>query len=93
MPSTPYRIVPKRDFGSGPGYWLPNAGPHGTGRYGYVKHGFVVTDGLCNIMPAAAWFRSIPDAMDALRILIECGGDASMFWPAYYLAKGIPYTA
>lgn len=34
--TTKYRITPKRDFGSGPGYWLPNAGNTGTGKYGFV---------------------------------------------------------
>lgn len=55
-----YHIKVKRDFGSGPG-WLIN------GRY--VRTGFVVTDGFCNIMPGATWFLSIADAVRAIHIL------------------------
>lgn len=88
MPSTPYRITPKRDFGNGPGYWMPNAGTTGTGKYGHVKHGFVVTDGMCNIMPGAMWFRTIPSAIAALGILIDVHGDAQAFWREYYLSIG-----
>jgi hypothetical protein len=81
---TPFRIVPKRDFcSSGPGFWLPNAGTTGTGRYGFVKRGFVVTDGCCNVMPAAIWFRTVSDAMLAIRIYCEAHGDARKFWDAY----------
>lgn len=80
MPKTPFRIVPKRDFGSGKGYWLPNAGNTGTGRYGFVKHGFVVTDGLCNIMPGATWFRSIDEAIKALEVLCSVNFDSDAFW-------------
>jgi hypothetical protein len=79
-PRTPFRIVPKRDFGSGPGYWMPNAGTTGTGKYGFVKHGYVVTDGLCNIMPAATWFQSIPEALDALAIYCGVHGNGQQFW-------------
>lgn len=75
-----YRIVPKRDFGSGPGFWMANAGTSGTGNYGFVKHGFVVTDGLCNVMPGATWFRNVEDAMRALFIYCGCHGNAQEFW-------------
>lgn len=75
-----FRIVPKRDFGSGPGFWLPNAGTTGTGNYGFVKSGFVVTDGICNIMPGATWFRTVAEAMSAIRIYIEAQGNAAKFW-------------
>lgn len=66
-----YRIVPKRDFGSGPGFYI---------RGQYVKSGFVVTDGLCNIMPGATWFRTIPEAMAALFVYCGVHGDADSFW-------------
>lgn len=82
-----YRVVPKRDFGSGPGYWLPNAGTTGTGKYGFVKSGFVVTDGFCNIMPAGCWFRTAADAFDALRILLSVDRDAPRFWEAWYARR------
>ena len=67
-----YKIVIKRDFGPY-GYWNPQ-----TRRT--EKKGFVVTDGVCNIMPGAAWFRTVEDAMRAVRIFVETGGDASAFW-------------
>lgn len=69
----PYRIVPKRDFGAGPGFWINRA---------WVKSGFIVTDGRCNIMPGACWFRSIAEAMDALTILLNVGHNADRFWDA-----------
>ena len=65
----PYRIVAKRDFGSGPGFWIK-------GRF--VKRGFVVTDGFCNVMPGATWFQEIADAMDALEVWLTYGD--SGFW-------------
>lgn len=74
-------IEPKRDFGKGPGYWLPGAGNTGTGNYGFVKTGFVVTDGgIVNVMPAATWFRTIPDALTAIRCLELSAGDSNTFW-------------
>lgn len=78
---TPYRIVPKRDFGSGKGFWLPGV-PGGVGSlsYGFVKSGFVVTDGFCNIMPGATWFRTVEEAMEGLATLIEVNFDAKAFW-------------
>ncbi len=78
-----WRIKPKRDFGSGPGYWLPNAGTIGTGRYGHVKRGFVVTLAGCNAMPGATWFREVSDAMRAIRVYAEAGFDAPSFWKEY----------
>lgn len=65
-----FRIVPKRDFGS-----------HGFLINGqWVKTGFVVTDGLCNIMPGATWFQTVAEAMRALRIYRAVNGDAARFW-------------
>ena len=85
---TKYRIKPKRDFGSGPGFWLPGAGEHGTHKYGFVKHGFVVTDGLCNIMPGACWFRTVADAMQGLADWLAVDGDAAAFWALRTARKG-----
>ena len=70
MDVTKFRIVPKRDF-SGNGFWISGH---------WVKSGFIVTDGFCNIMPGATWFRSIADAMNALEVFIEVGGNAAKFW-------------
>lgn len=77
-----FKIVPKRDFGGGKGYWLPGVeGGVGTGKYGFVKTGFVVTDGLLtNVMPGATWFRTISEAMDAIAVLNEVNGDGPKFW-------------
>lgn len=72
-----YRIVPKRDFGSGKGFWLKNSR---TGNYGWVKSGFVVTDGICNIMPGATWFQTIPEAIKALDVWLSVRGNAKEFW-------------
>lgn len=66
-----WRIKPKRDFGSGRGYYV---------RGEYVKQGFVVTLNGCNVMPAATWFETIPEAMEHLRIWIEVQFDAGRFW-------------
>lgn len=77
---TKYRIVPKRDFGDGPGFWMKGAGTHGTGKYGFVKRGFVVTDGMCNIMPGATWFRTPAEAMRAIAIYDRVQGNAEQFW-------------
>ena len=75
-----YRIVVKRDFGKGPGFWLPGAGNTGTEKYGFVKSGFVVTDGVCNVMPGATWFRSIRAALDGIRCLELSEGNSNLFW-------------
>ena len=79
-----WRIVPKRDFGSGPGYWLPNAGNVGTGKYGHVKRGFVVVLAGCNAMPAATWFREVADAMQAIRVYTEANFNAAAFWNVWH---------
>ena len=68
---TKFRIIPKRDFGSGNGFWIDRQ---------WVKSGFVVTDGICNVMPGATWFQTIPEAMRAIRILVEADGNAKLFW-------------
>lgn len=67
-----YKIVIKRDFGPY-GYWNPKTRQN-------EKKGFVVTDGFCNIMPGATWFRTVEEAMGAIRIFDEVGGDAAAFW-------------
>lgn len=82
-----FRIVPKRDFGSGSGFWCAGAGTVGTERYGWVKRGFVVTDGVCNIMPGATWFRSVADAMEAIKVYWEARGDGAEFWSLWQARK------
>lgn len=68
-----YKVEVKRDFGGQ--VWLVN------GKY--VNTGFVVTDGICNIMPGAAWFSTIEQALFALKILVEVNFDAPKFWEVY----------
>lgn len=73
-----YHIKVKRDFG----------------RYGYydsktrrnIRTGYVVTDGHCNIIPGACWFKTIEDAfigIEAHRIT----GDAVAFYEVYRRLK------
>lgn len=64
-----YKIVPKRDFGGKP--FLINGKT--------VMRGFVVTDGLCNVMPGATWFQTIPDALRAIGVLMVTG-ETPRFW-------------
>jgi hypothetical protein len=65
-----YRIVPKLDFGRRPflinGVW--------------VSSGYVVTDGMCNVMPGAAWAESVPEAQAMIDAFVEAAGDAQRFW-------------
>lgn len=73
-----YTIVEKRDFGSGPGYWI-------TGFH--VKHGYVVTDGgIINVMPGATWFLTVEDAKAAIDILLV-SGESQKFWDLWELRK------
>lgn len=51
-----YTIVEKRDFGKD-GFLI---------RGFRVKHGYVVTNGVANIMPAAAWFLTVDEALRAV---------------------------
>ena len=76
-----YRIVPKRDF--------PRAyGTHGFLINGeWVNSGFVVTDGICNIMPGATWFQTVAEAMTALSIYCGVHGDTQLFWKEYKIRQ------
>lgn len=80
---TKYRIVPKRDFGR-QGFLI-------NGKW--IKSGFVVTDGFCNIMPGATWFLSIEDAMRAVRVYATVKGDAQLFWKRIREADERPRAA
>lgn len=73
MTTTKFRIVPKRDFGPGSGFFID-------GRY--IKSGFVVTDpsGFCNVMPGAIWFLTIEAAYRAIRIWCEVRGNVDLFY-------------
>lgn len=72
-PGRRWRIVPKLDFGSGPGYYIDGK---------YVKKGFIVTDGFCNMMPGAIWFQTKAQASIAITIyadIASVGGDSDTF--------------
>ena len=77
---TRYKIKVKRDFGNKP--FLIN------GQYVYVKTGFVVTDGFCNVMPGAIWFLDIPTAMKGIRILEKAKATGIDFWTLWRYEKG-----
>jgi hypothetical protein len=81
-----YKIVIKRDFGPGKGYWMEGAGDVGTGKFGFVKSGFVVTKGGCNAVPGAGWFRTIKDAMLGIEVM-EMTGDNQKFHEVYKAMK------
>lgn len=74
-----YRIQPKLDFG--PVGYLVN------GKY--VKKGYVVTDGVCNVMPGATWFQTVSEARKAVDILIAVGGEnaSELMWE---IMHGLP---
>ena len=80
-----HEIKPKLDFGEY-GYWIDGK---------YVKKGWVVVKDYCNIMPGATWFQTVPEAKEAIDLLIAVKGNAKEFWrridddreagPAYYV--------
>ena len=71
---TKYKIKIKRDFG----------------RYGYydsktrknIRTGFVVTDGICNIIPGACWFKTVEEAMLGVEVHMKTGD--TMAWHGEY---------
>lgn len=76
---TKYRIVPKRDFGPGPGFFIE-------GRY--VKTGFVVVRNGVNVMPGATWAQTIREALVMIRVLEHVRGNADRFWKLLYRVNG-----
>lgn len=73
-------IVPKRDFGAN-GFLIKGK---------IVKSGWIVTDGNCNVMPGATWFRTKQKAKFAIDVLIAVEGDADMFWEIIQPFKHTP---
>lgn len=65
-----FHIVPKLDFGT-QGFLIKGK---------WVKSGFVVTDGSCNIMPGATWFQTVLEAKRGIDIFISVKGNADRFW-------------
>lgn len=73
-----YRIKPKRDW--------PRYGFYDAATRTNIKTGYVVTDGVCNVMPGATWFRTVADAFLAIEVH-KVTGDTQAFWAAYDAAK------
>lgn len=63
-------ICPKLDFGGQPHLIKGRS----------VMSGYVVTDGVCNVMPGACWFETIEQAKHGIDVLIAVRGDSDMFW-------------
>jgi hypothetical protein len=74
-----YKIKVKRDFGPH-GYW-------NSATRRNEKTGFVVTDGICNIIPGACWFRTIEEAMDGIRAHM-IAGDTQAWHGEYKRIRG-----
>lgn len=76
-------IVPKRDFGAGPGFLIDGK---------FVKSGFVAVAASgkhqgCNVMPAATWFQTVPEAKRAIDVLKRTRTPGS-FWRELDKLKG-----
>lgn len=72
-----FTVEPKLDFGNNPhlidGEW--------------VSTGFVVTKDGVNVMPGAAWFRTVEEALDGIAAYIVADGNGDKFWALMRLAK------
>lgn len=69
-----YQIKVKRDFG--PRGWYDSK------TRSNRRDGFVVTDGICNIIPGACWFSTIEDAMIGIKAHMAVGD--TMAWHDEY---------
>ena len=75
-----YKIEPKRDLGSHP-YHRSNGG--------VIYKGYVVTDGICNVMPGATWAHSVVEAKAMVDVFIESNGDSAKFWELLRERQGL----
>jgi hypothetical protein len=75
-----YQIKPKRDFGSH---------PYHTSNGGVIYKGYVVTDGICNVMPGATWAHSVSEAKEMIDVFIESNGDSAKFWELLRERQGL----
>lgn len=75
-----YRIRIKRDFG--PYGWYDSKTR--TNR----RDGFVVTQGECNCIPGAGWFKTIEDAFVGIQAHMKTG-DTMDFHTEYRRLKGV----
>lgn len=48
--------------------------------FGSKEKGFVVCQGICNVMPGGTWFKTRDEAVEAIDVLLEVKGDAGRFW-------------
>lgn len=68
-----YRVYRKRDFGR-----LGNWNEDGTPK------GYVITDGICNVMPGATWSKTLDGAINLVDNLIttaeRADGNSDVFW-------------
>lgn len=64
-----YEIHEKKDFGSKP-FLIDGF---------MVAHGYVVTDGICNVIPGAGWFLTVQDALTGIDDLIAAGDCSDTF--------------
>lgn len=73
-----YKIVPKRDFGNS--HYLINGVK--------VTHGWVVTDGVCNVIPGATWARTKEQACHLIDVYLAADKDDTKFWHMLRMVKG-----
>ena len=74
-----YKIEPKLDFGK-----YPYQGA------GYVcSKGYVVTDGICNVMPGATWSQDVIGAKVMIDTLIESKETGNDFWDLLREKQGL----
>lgn len=75
-----FTIKPKLDFGLH-GYLIDGK---------MVKEGFVVCKNGCNIMPGATWFQTVPDAEQAIKVLLHVGEpyNNKRFWRLLHRING-----
>ncbi|MFS0841306.1 hypothetical protein [Paenibacillus sp. 1P03SA] len=73
-----YTIKPKLDFGKL--HWIV--------RGNDIRRGYVVTDGIVNVMPGATWFCSTIEARVAIETLIEAKETGSDFWELWDQKSG-----
>jgi hypothetical protein len=71
---TNYKIKVKRDFGK--------FGWYDSETRSNRRDGFVVTDGICNVIPGACWFKTIEDAMVGVQAHMMSGD--TMEWHSTY---------
>lgn len=75
---TNYQIVPKQDFGP--------YGYYDADERKMIRDGFVVTDGICNVMPGASWFRTKQEAEIGI-VALKLVGDSPDWYTVFIAFK------